>query len=64
MHQAVGDEILICPSVLEPKLFNNNHLQDGIPARGGLEPRFRVLFSAIFHGFPSEIAIRVENGGF
>ena len=33
-------------------------------ARGGLEPRFRVLFSAIFHGVPSEIAIRVENGGF
>ena len=31
---------------------------------GGLEPRFRVLFSAIFHGVPSEIAIRVENGGF
>ena len=23
-------------------------------ARGGLEPRFRVLFSAIFHGVPSE----------
>jgi hypothetical protein len=31
---------------------------------GGLEPHFRVLFSAIFHGVPSEIAIRVENGGF
>jgi hypothetical protein len=31
---------------------------------GGLEPRFRVLFSAIFHGVPSEIAIREENGGF
>jgi hypothetical protein len=31
---------------------------------GGLEPRFRVLFSAIFHGVSSEIAIRVENGGF
>ena len=30
---------------------------------GGLEPHFRVLFSAIFHGVPSEIAIRVENGG-
>jgi hypothetical protein len=25
---------------------------------GGLEPHFRVLFSAIFHGVPSEIAIR------
>jgi hypothetical protein len=33
-------------------------------ARGGLEPRFRVLFSAIFHGVPSEIAIRVKNRGF
>jgi hypothetical protein len=31
---------------------------------GGLEPRFRVLFSAIFHGVPSEIAIRVENRRF
>ena len=31
---------------------------------GGLEPHFRVLFSAIFHGVPSEIAIRVENRGF
>jgi hypothetical protein len=31
---------------------------------GGLEPRFMVLFSAIFHGVPSEIAIRVENRGF
>src|ERR1700730_8900070 len=31
---------------------------------GGLEPRFRVLFSAIFHVFPSEIAISVESGGF
>jgi hypothetical protein len=32
-------------------------------ARGGLEPHFRVLLSAIFHGFPSEFAIRVENRG-
>ncbi len=31
---------------------------------GGLEPRFRVLFSAVFHGVPSEGAIRVENRGF
>ena len=28
----------------------NNHLQDGISARGGLEPGFRVLFSASFQG--------------
>jgi hypothetical protein len=33
-------------------------------ARGGLEPHFRVLFSAIFHGVSSGISIRVENGGF
>jgi hypothetical protein len=33
-------------------------------ARGGLEPRFRVLFSAVFHGVRSEISIRVENHGF
>ena len=31
---------------LKRKLFNNNHLN----ARGGLEPAFRVLFSAIFQG--------------
>ena len=38
---------------------------NGVPsARGGLEPHFRVLYSAIFHDVPSEIAIRVENGGF
>ena len=30
---------------------------------GGLEPRFRVLFSAIFHLFPREISIRVETCG-
>ena len=31
---------------LKRKLFNSNHLN----ARGGLEPAFRVLFSAIFQG--------------
>jgi hypothetical protein len=36
----------------------------GISARGGLEPHFRVLFSAIFHGVPWGISIRGENGGF
>ena len=30
---------------------------------GGLEPRFRVLFSAIFQVFPWGISIRVETGG-
>jgi hypothetical protein len=30
---------------------------------GGLEPAFRVLFSAVFHGFPSGISIRVANCG-
>jgi len=30
---------------------------------GGLEPRFRVLFSAIFHLFPRDISIRVETCG-
>ena len=30
---------------------------------GGLEPRFRALFSAIFHGFHCGISIRVENCG-
>jgi hypothetical protein len=43
--------------------LRNNDLHVGISARGGLEPRFMVLFSAIFHGVPSEIAIRVENRG-
>jgi hypothetical protein len=35
----------------------------GISARGGLEPHFRVLFSAIFQGFPWGISIRVETCG-
>jgi hypothetical protein len=35
---------------VERKFFKNNHLKMGISARGGLEPAFRVLFSAIFHG--------------
>ncbi len=30
---------------------------------GGLEPHFRVLFSAIFHAFPCGISIRVETSG-
>ena len=45
--------------VVKRKLFNNNHLN----ARGGLEPLFRVLFSAIFHGVSLGISIRVENCG-
>ena len=30
---------------------------------GGLEPRFRVLFSAIFHAFPWGVSIMVETCG-
>jgi len=30
---------------------------------GGLEPHFRVLFSAIFHGVSPGISIRVESYG-
>jgi hypothetical protein len=30
---------------------------------GGLEPDFRVLFSAMFHVFPWGISIRVETYG-
>ena len=41
------------------KLFNNNHLN----ARGGLEPSFRVFFSASFMVFPWGISIRVEICG-
>jgi|HubBroStandDraft_6_1064221.scaffolds.fasta_scaffold8003501_1 hypothetical protein len=36
--------------VVERKLFKSNHLKVGISARGGLEPHFRILFSAIFQG--------------
>jgi hypothetical protein len=32
-------------------------------ARGDLNPIFRVLFSAIFHGVSLGISIRVENYG-
>ena len=35
----------------------------GIPARGGLEPHFRVLFSVVFHVLPRGISIRVETCG-
>ena len=35
----------------------------GPSARGGLEPHFRVLFSAIFHAFPLGVSIRVETCG-
>ena len=51
------------PSGLEHKLFNRNHLKVGSSARGGLEPAFWVLFSAIFHEFRSEISTRVEICG-
>ena len=50
-------------AVLERKLFNNNNLKMGISARGGPEPHFRVLFSAIFHGFSLGFSIRMENYG-
>ena len=33
-------------------------------ARRGLEPHFRVLFSAIFHGVSCGISIRGENRRF
>jgi len=45
-----GSRFWICPSVLEPKFFKDNHLKDGVSARGALEPACRVVFSAIFHG--------------
>jgi hypothetical protein len=59
----VGVEILNLPSALERKLFKTNHLKMGISARGGLEPLFRVLFSAVFQVLPCGISIRVENCG-
>src|SRR5208283_3870315 len=50
-------------SALKRKFFKNNYLMARISARGGLEPHFRVLFSAIFHGVPWRISIRVETCG-
>src|SRR5262245_49866268 len=46
-------------AVLKRKFFSNNNLN----ARRGLEPHFRVLFSAIFHGVSLGISTRVENYG-
>ena len=48
----LGVEILnMFSSVLEHKFIKNANLQDNPPLLGGgLEPHFRVLFSAIFHG--------------
>ena len=47
-------------SVLERKLFKNNHLKEHLCSRG-LEPHFRVLFSAISKVLPRGISIRVET---
>jgi hypothetical protein len=48
---------------VERKSFKNNHLSASASARGGLEPHFWVLFSAVFHVLPREISIRVESCG-
>jgi hypothetical protein len=56
-RQKVGE---MASLFLKRKFFNNKHLN----ARGGLEPLFRVLFSAVFQVFPWGISIRVENRGF
>jgi len=46
----------------ERKFLKNNYLRRD-PLLGGLEPHFRVLFSAVFHVFPRGISLRVETCG-
>jgi hypothetical protein len=49
-------------------VFEFKELKSGVDSNyllgGGLEPLFRVLFSAIFQVFPWGISITVENRGF
>jgi len=45
------------------KWWNVSHLKMALCSRGGLEPHFRVLFSAIFQVLPGRISIRVETCG-
>ena len=58
-----GSRFGICPSVLERKLFKNNHLKMGISARGGLNPISGFCFPRFSMALPREIAISVENSG-
>jgi len=50
--------------VVERKLLKNNHLKMGISARGGLEPDFRVLFSAVFRDVSLGNFHQGRKGGF
>jgi hypothetical protein len=45
------------------KLLIMNHLHRMALLGGGLEPHFRVLFSAIFHDVSLGISITVESYG-
>jgi hypothetical protein len=49
--------------VVEREFFKNNDLMVASSDRGGLEPHFRVQFSAIFQVLPWTSATRVENTG-
>ena len=46
--------------MIEVKVFISG-MQWNYVLGGGLEPHFRILFSAIFQGVSLEISIRVEN---
>ena len=62
-HKGLIMKVVSGIPAVERKPFKNNHLNAASSARGGLEPHFRVLFSAIFHGISPGISIRVENCG-
>jgi hypothetical protein len=50
-------------SVVERKLFKNNHLHVGISARRGLEPISGFCFPLFSRVLPRGISIRVETCG-
>jgi hypothetical protein len=59
----IGKEFARQIAASKRKFFKINDLKVSISARGGLEPHFRVLFSAIFHAFPCGISISVATCG-
>jgi excisionase family DNA binding protein len=72
VNRALGDEPLTVQWAagylkVSPRTIRNWIKSGKLPAkhsaRGGLEPHFRVLFSAIFHGVSPGISIRMENYG-
>jgi hypothetical protein len=61
--RGMNTRIPIFGAEIDPKIGKTAARPISFSARGGLEPAFRVLFSAIFHEFPSGISIGVAICG-